>query len=90
MSHRYLKTTYVEEGSYGSEEIRTIYMHQNNSCDVITIYDENFDVILSFGDTTSRPLHIALEELWTDEPEDNNKLSYLSAEEYLKMRKHNG
>jgi hypothetical protein len=76
MSHRYRKTTYIEEGAYGSEDVKTIYMHQNNSCDVVTIYDEDFNVIISYGDTTRRTLMQGIREMLTDKPEENKLIEF--------------
>ena len=81
MSHLYRKTTYVVEGSYGVEETKNLYMHLNNSCDICTIYDDDWGILLCFGDTTSRPLDKALYELIWDDPEKNNKVKYFSDED---------
>ncbi len=86
MSHKYRKTTYIEEGAYASEDIKNLYMHQNNSCDVITIYDEDYNVIISFTDTTKRTFIQAFEELISDDPEENKLVEYWTYEEREKAK----
>jgi len=69
MSHYYLKTKYKEEGSYGSTEEHTLYAHHNLSCDVVSIYDEKGDCILSFDDTLDNNILDAINRLlwaWND------------------------
>ena len=41
MSHVRVKTEYQVEGAYGSTEKKILYAHHNNSCDVVTFFDED-------------------------------------------------
>jgi hypothetical protein len=54
MSHTKVKTTYEEQGSYGSTEKRELYCHHNHSCDHMTFYTEDGEVaLMSFGEWSS-------------------------------------
>lgn len=44
MSHTRVKTTYSEEGEWGSTRKRTLYCHHNHSCDCTTYFNEDGDV----------------------------------------------
>tara|TARA_R110000868_G_scaffold193686_1_gene438872 strand:+ start:203 stop:472 length:270 start_codon:yes stop_codon:yes gene_type:complete len=63
MSHHRVKTTYNESGSYGSIEKRTIYADHNNSCDIVSFYDEQGDYIFSVEDTVENNLVDAINKL---------------------------
>lgn len=63
MSHLRVKTTYNEEGSYGSVEKKTLYAHHNLSCDYTTFYDHDGSVILSFPDTIDNNIFDAMASL---------------------------
>lgn len=60
MSHTDEKTTYFEEGAYGSTTKHTLYMHMNNTCDITTFYDDNGNLIFSFSDTLDRNIFEAM------------------------------
>ena len=47
MSHIRLKTKYKVQGAYGSTEERILYADHNNSCDIITFYYEDGDVLMA-------------------------------------------
>lgn len=40
MSHTRVKTTYAEQGSYGSTDYKTLYCHHNYNSDFTTFYNE--------------------------------------------------
>ena len=50
MSSTYKKIKYEQEGSYGSTEKKTLYVHFNNTSDYITFKDEDGDTIFGFGE----------------------------------------
>lgn len=63
MSHIRIKTTYQESDGRGLAIAKTIYADHNLSCDVITIYDSEGDVIFSFEDTEPNNLFDAIKRL---------------------------
>ena len=63
MSHLFLKTEYNSEGSYGSTEKHKLYAHHNNTCDVVSIYDEDGKCIISFDDTQVNSILDAINRL---------------------------
>lgn len=50
MSSTYKKINYVEEGAYGSTIERTLYAQFNATSDTVSIYDDNRNLILSYGE----------------------------------------
>ena len=44
MSHIRVKTKYYTMGAYGSVDEKVLYADLDNSCDIITYYDENGNV----------------------------------------------
>jgi len=65
MSRTRYKTTFKSEsGYYGEVEEHTLYADYNNSCDIVTFYNENFDIILQVGDTVENNLIEALIRIW--------------------------
>lgn len=60
MSHVRVKTKYYEEGPYGSEIERTLFVHHNNSTDYVYVYDDEGKCILSFNDTIKNNLYDAI------------------------------
>jgi len=72
MSQTYLKTEYQEEAYYGAGcyyEKHKLYARHNNSCDIVTIRDENGNTILSFNDTVDNNILDAINRLlwaWDD------------------------
>ena len=68
MSHTKVKTTYVEQGPYGSDDVKTLYCHHNHSCDVVTYYEENGEVALMFFEEWSsdgKDKYDAMEKLFS-------------------------
>lgn len=86
MSHLYRKIKYTREAGYGTEEEMYIYMHQNNSCDYVSFYDENFNFIFGYGDTTSKPLDIQIMKLWTKDIESCPEIERWSSEDFEKLK----
>jgi hypothetical protein len=92
MSHCRLKTTYNEMGAYGSVDKKTLYAHHNNSCDIVSFYDENGNFLFCVEDTMDNNLFDAIKRLfyaWEDaranklmegvehmEPEEFNKIGH--------------
>ncbi len=66
MSHTKVKTTYSEEGIYGSTNERVLYCHHNHSCDTVVFYNEQGDVqLMAFGEWESgNDLWDAMNRLW--------------------------
>lgn len=64
MSHYRLKTKYNSEGSYGSIDEKTLYVHHNLSCDYVTFFDENGEVIMTIPDTIDNNLLDAVNRLY--------------------------
>ena len=56
MSHVRVKTEYQIEGAFGSTEKKTLYAHHNNSCDVVTFFDEDGSYLFSVEDTMNNNL----------------------------------
>mgnify|MGYP000494915386 CR=1 FL=1 len=50
MSHHRIKTKYENDTGMGIVEQKTLYMDINNSCDVVTIRDDDGSVIYSYGE----------------------------------------
>ncbi len=70
MSHRYTKIQYEEMGAYGSVEKKTLYCHENLSCDVTSFYDHNGMFLFCFEDTMDNNLFAAMKTLLAaDNPE---------------------
>lgn len=84
MSHQWFKTTYKEEVPCGSscfEEDRTLYVHHNHSCDIVSFYDQDGDYLFSYQDTVKNNLKDAIERLdfpykekWFEELQDGVSL----------------
>lgn len=64
MSHVRVKTKYNVEGAYGSIEERTLYADHNNSCDIVTFYDQDGNWLLSVEDTMDNNLLDAINRLY--------------------------
>jgi hypothetical protein len=66
MSKTRVKTTYAEEGAYGSTEYKTLYCFHNHSCDYTTFYNEDGSIVeMCFGEWESgNDLYDAVERLW--------------------------
>ena len=79
MSSYYLKTEYQEEAFYGAGcylEKHKLYAWHNNSCDIVTIRDENGNTILSFNDTVDNNIFDAIGRLvWAWDDAHSSKLT---------------
>lgn len=64
MSHIRVKTKYQTEGAYGSIEERVLYADHNNSCDIVTFYDQDGNWLLSVEDTMDNNLLDAINRLY--------------------------
>ena len=64
MSHTRLKTTYKESGIWGSVVEKTVYADYNNSCDIVTFYDDDGNVIFSIEDTLAGNLLEAIMKIY--------------------------
>ena len=47
----------------------TLYADYNNSCDIVTFYDENFNVLLTVQDCVENNLMEAMIKIWNNSPE---------------------
>jgi hypothetical protein len=65
MSHYRLKTTYQEEGDYGSRETKNVYAHHNLGVDYVTFYDDRGEVIMSIPSTIDNNLLDAINRLYS-------------------------
>jgi hypothetical protein len=66
MAHQYFKTKYKEEVHYGAgcyEEEHTLYVHHNESCDIVSFYDDKGNCVLSFTDTLRNNIFDAIQRL---------------------------
>lgn len=71
MSHLYLKTEYNTEGAYGSIDKHTLYAHINNSCDIVTFYEENGTILFSVEDTLENNLLDAINRLYSNKKDSS-------------------
>ncbi len=83
MSHVRLKTTYNEEGSYGSVDQYVLYAHHNNSSDYVTFYDEKGNVILVVPDTLDNNLLDAINRLYAPNKEGLHHNGLIDKVEYM-------
>ena len=75
MSSYYFKTKYKEMGNYGSVDEHIIYCHHNNSCDIVSYYNEKGECLLSVEDTLHDNILDAFNKLmWAWENTRENKL----------------
>lgn len=72
MSSIYQKIKYRESGEYGSIIEKILYVHQNNSSDITTFYNENGDFLLSFEDTLGDNIFEKMVEVIKNWKENNN------------------
>ncbi len=62
MGRNYKKIKYEEEGSYGSTELKYLYVAYSRSCDETCYYDERGNLIFCHGDrdfNLSHAIHVA-------------------------------
>ena len=66
MSHTRVKTKYAVEASYGGTDYVDLYCHHNHSCDYITYYDEDGNIVdMQFHSwVTDNDLWDAMNRLW--------------------------
>lgn len=86
MSHCYRKIKYTREAGYGTEDEFYIYMHQNNTSDYVSFYDEGFNFIFGYGDTTSKPLDIQIMKLWTKDIDNCPEIERWTKEDHEKLK----
>lgn len=87
MSHVRLKTTYNISDLYGNVEQRTLYAHHNNSCDIVTFYDEDGGVLFYVEDTMNNNMIDAINRLFNySDPKTGLKegVDYMNAEDRKK------
>ena len=65
MSKHRVKTEYMTQGVYGSTEKNILYAEHNNSCDIITFYEEDGTVLFCVEDTERNNLFDAIQRLYT-------------------------
>ncbi len=71
MSHHRIKTTYKEiVDPWGTVEEKTVYADFNNSCDIVSFYDNSGNHILSVDDTLNNNLFEAMIKLYEGAVED--------------------
>lgn len=75
MSSVRVKTEYHIQGAYGSTEKRTLYARHNNSCDVVTFYDEDGAYLFSVEDTMDNNLMDAINRLYTPHKNTSGELA---------------
>jgi hypothetical protein len=71
MSSTRYKTTYCTEEEYGQTKEYNLYANYNNSSDIVTFYDENFEPILIVQDCVSNNLMEALIRIWNHNDEND-------------------
>ncbi len=91
MSHYRVKTKFNVEGSYGAIDQDTLYAHHNLSCDYVTFYDSNGNVIMSIPDTLENNMLEAIKRLWMPFKKENNQeledgVEYMNEEDRNKCR----
>jgi len=87
MSHIRVKTKYQVQGAYGSTEKRTLYAHHNNSCDVVTFFDEDGTYLFSVEDTIDNNLMDAINRLYAphkNSSELDDNVQYMDADDRSK------
>ena len=65
MSRYRVKTEYVTQGAYGSLDKNILYAEHNNSCDIVTFYEEDGTVLFCVEDTERNNLFDAIQRLYT-------------------------
>jgi len=85
MSHYWVKTEYNEEGAYGRVDKKMLYAHINNSCDIVSFYDDKFNYLLSVEDTMENNLLDAINRLFAPHERVDNKYVLDKQVEYMTM-----
>ena len=71
MSHTRIKTKYYETvDAYGTVQEKTVYADFNNSCDIVTFYDDDGNSILSVEDVMKDNLLEAIIKLYEGSADD--------------------
>lgn len=83
MSHHRIKTKYQEDTGYNFEE-RTLYMDINNSCDIVTISNDDGRVIWCYSEGSNN-FEDAIIRLINHIKEPSDKVEYWDQED---MRLH--
>lgn len=65
MSHYIVKTTYKTEGAWGETEDNTLYALHNNTCDIVSYYDDNGRFIMAVPDTIDTNIVDAINLLYS-------------------------
>lgn len=82
MSHYRLKTTYNEEGPYGTTEEKILFVEHNLSTDRVSFFHEDGSLIFSVPDTISNNILDAINKLYTTELGNNGpEIEDVTAEE---------
>ena len=81
MSHERLKTKYYEEGPYGTKEERILYVDHNDTCDVVTFYDDEGFSFFSVADTIDNNLFNAIVKLYLPKKDGDETIEYVSGKE---------
>lgn len=87
MSHIKVKTEYQVSGAYGSTEKKTLYAHHNNSCDIVTFFDEDGTYLFSVEDTMDNNLMDAINRLYApnkNSSELDDNVQYMNTDDKLK------
>lgn len=50
MSHSYKKIQYQTEAEWGTTETHTLYAHSNDTCDIVSIYDDEGGLLLCYSE----------------------------------------
>lgn len=77
MSHKRIKTTYNEEGAYGSVVEKTVYAHHNLTCDYVTFYDDKGNHILTVPDTMDNNILDAINKLYSYNLDTTNTIEFM-------------
>jgi hypothetical protein len=92
MSHIRIKTKYNTEGNYGAIDENIIYAHHNLSCDYVTFYYENGEVILTVPDTLDNNILEAINRLYSPFTKESrgtileNDIEYMNQEDRDKIQ----
>ena len=81
MSRHRVKTEYVTQGAYGSLDKNILYAEHNNSCDIVTFYEEDGTILFCVEDTEKNNLFDAIQRLYAPFNKDGkliNNVEYYS------------
>lgn len=83
MSHYRLKTTYNEEGAYGSVDVKNLYAHHNLGCDIISFYDHDGSFLFAVPDTLDGNILEAVNRLYAPWEGENHNLKLTAGVEHM-------